>query len=152
MRLQLALNVKNLDRAIKFYSEMFSTPVHKQRPGYANFEIAQPPLKLVLFEHPGADEHLNHIGVECQSPSEFDAASDRLHAGNLSTSDVAETGCCHAEQSKFWTKEPDGLAWEWYRILDDDPDSAQNDTGSSSAGCCGQQPGKESETQQVCCA
>ncbi|MFV1849809.1 MAG: ArsI/CadI family heavy metal resistance metalloenzyme [Porticoccaceae bacterium] len=152
MRLQLALNVKNLERAIAFYSDMFATPVHKQRAGYANFEIDQPPLKLVLFEHPDAREHLNHIGVECLSEMEFKAASDRLHDGSLATSDVAETGCCHAKQTKFWTTEPDELAWEWYRILDDAPVTAPNEDASSQAGCCGQQPGKELEPQTVCCA
>lgn len=120
MRLQLALNVKNLDRAIAFYSEIFASPVHKQRPGYANFEIENPPLKLVLFEHPAAD--------------------------------VAETGCCHAKQTKFWATGPDELDWEWYRVLDDAPHDQSADQQTSGAGCCGQKPGKEFQPDQVCCA
>ncbi len=152
MRLQLALHVKNLERAIAFYTEMFATPVHKQRAGYANFEIDQPPLKLVLFEHPDARENLNHIGVECLSETEFKAASDRLHDGSLATSDVAETGCCHAKQTKFWTTEPDGLAWEWYRIVDDAPTGSGDQTITKDAGCCGQQPDTDIQSNQVCCA
>lgn len=152
MRLQLALNVQNLERAIAFYSEMFATPVHKQRAGYANFEIDQPPLKLVLFEHPDAREHLNHIGVECLSEIEFKTASNRLHDGSLATSGVAETGCCHAKQTKFWTTEPDGLAWEWYRILDDTPTAAGDQIITKDAGCCGQQPDTDIQNNQVCCA
>ena len=152
MRLQLALNVKNLDHAIAFYSDMFATPVHKQRPGYANFEIDQPPLKLVLFEHPEAKEHLNHIGVECLTGTEFNAASGRLHKSKLTTSDTSETGCCHAKQSKFWATEPNGLAWEWYHILDDDPADTSQDPASSDSACCGQQPDRSSQSDQVCCA
>ncbi|MEQ8392343.1 MAG: ArsI/CadI family heavy metal resistance metalloenzyme [Thalassospira sp.] len=152
MRLQLALNVKNLDRAIAFYSEMFATPVHKQRDGYANFEINQPPLKLVLFENPRASEDLNHIGVECTTADEFDQAATRLTISDLMTSDVAQTGCCHAKQDKFWTTEPDGLTWEWYRILDDAPKGETGNTDPSKAGCCGQQPDKSSNPDQVCCA
>ncbi|NIY74723.1 glyoxalase/bleomycin resistance/extradiol dioxygenase family protein [Thalassospira sp. HF15] len=152
MRLQLALNVKNLDHAIAFYSEMFASPVHKQRPGYANFEIENPPLKLVLFEHPTATENLNHIGIECLTEQAFDTASDRLHQSNLVTSDTAETGCCHAKQSKFWATGPDGLAWEWYRILDDAPHEQTTDQTSPGATCCGQQPDKTTNPDQVCCA
>jgi len=152
MRLQLALNVKNLDRAIAFYSEMFASPVHKQRPGYANFEIENPPLKLVLFEHPAATENLNHIGVDCLSEQAFETASARLHQSDLVTSDVAETGCCHAKQSKFWATGPDELDWEWYRILDDAPHDQSADQQTSGAGCCGQQPDKELQPDQVCCA
>ncbi|WP_033070582.1 ArsI/CadI family heavy metal resistance metalloenzyme [Thalassospira australica] len=150
MRLQLALNVKNLDRAIAFYSEMFASPAHKQRPGYANFEIAEPPLKLVLFEHPDADENLNHIGVECQDEGTFDAAVERLTKSPLATGDVAETGCCHAKQSKFWVPQPDGLAWEWYYILDDAPEN--QDATSSQGVCCGKTPAQDASADQVCCA
>ncbi|WP_404424111.1 ArsI/CadI family heavy metal resistance metalloenzyme [Thalassospira australica] len=154
MRLQLALNVKNLDRAITFYSKMFATPVHKKRDSYANFEIAEPPLKLVLFEHPDANEQLNHIGVECLTMSEFEQTSDRLVSSDLATDGVAETGCCHARQAKLWVKEPDELAWEWYRILDDEPAAGRNNTEPSQAGCCGQQSDTSttSELKQVCCA
>lgn len=152
MRLQLALNVKNLDRAIAFYSNMFATPVHKQRPGYANFEIAQPPLKLVLFEHPGAEEQLNHIGVECTDGSEFDQASERLTQSDLTVGDVSETGCCHARQSKLLVTEQDGLAWEWYHILDDAPTEETGTTHPAQSGCCGQPPQSASGPDQVCCA
>lgn len=152
MRLQLALNVANIDEAIAFYSEMFASPVHKTRPGYANFEIDQPPLKLVLFEHPEAKEHLNHIGVECLTEPEFDKAAERLHHRDLAASDVGETGCCHARQSKFWVKEPGGLSWEWYRILDDDPVQNNVSVDNPLTPCCGHQPNQSTRSGQVCCA
>ncbi len=152
MRLQLALNVQNLDRAIAFYSDMFATSVHKQRDGYANFEITHPPLKLVLFENANAPENLNHIGVECETVDEFSQTATRLTNSDLATSEVTQTGCCHAKQDKFWTTEPDGLSWEWYRILDDDPKDGTQNTNSSMAGCCDQQPKKASNPNQVCCA
>lgn len=154
MRLQLALNVKNLDRAVTFYSKMFATPVHKKRNGYANFEILEPPLKLVLFERPEANEQLNHIGVECLNASEFDKVSYHLGGSGLKSNGVTETSCCHARQAKLWVKEPDELSWEWYHILDDEPAVDKTGGESSQAGCCGQHSdiNAASEPEQVCCA
>jgi catechol 2,3-dioxygenase-like lactoylglutathione lyase family enzyme len=121
MRLQLALNVRDLDEAVAFYSKLFDTRPHKMRPGYANFAIESPPLKLVLFEHPGAAERLNHLGVEVFEPSQVDKALHRLDKAGILTSVERETQCCHATQDKVWSREPQGLNWEWYRITDDDP-------------------------------
>jgi len=132
MRLQLALNVRDLDEAVAYYSKLFNAVPHKRRPGYANFAIDEPPLKLVLFENPGAAERLNHLGVEVFEPAEVDATARRLDAvGLLDQSEVAVT-CCHATQDKVWSREPQGLRWEWYRITDD-------------------QPGLQPEMAAVCC-
>ena len=119
MRIQLALNVKNLDRAVEFYSKLFATPVHKRKPGYANFAIESPPLKLVLFENPDADERLNHLGVEVFDDEDLTAASERLKVAGMADLVEDEQTCCYATQNKVWSVEPDGLRWEWYRILED---------------------------------
>ena len=119
MRLQLALNVPNLDQAIDFYSKMFETPVAKRRPGYANFAIEQPPLKLVLFEVPDAEERLNHLGVEVFSDDDVAAARGRIERAELPYKLENETTCCHAKQNKVWTSAPDGSRWEWYHVLED---------------------------------
>ncbi len=119
MRLQLALNVADLDRAVDFYSRLFGTEPHKRRPGYANFAIDDPALKLVLFENPAAGERINHVGVEVATNEELEAAIDRLAGNGLADRVEREVACCHATQSKVWSHEPDGLAWEWYRITDD---------------------------------
>jgi len=118
MRLQLALNVKNLEKAIDFYSKMFGTPVNKRKPGYANFAIDEPPLKLVLFEVPDADERLNHLGVEVFDDESVSIATDRLRAAGMDTLVEDETTCCYAKQNKVWATEPDGLRWEWYRVIE----------------------------------
>ncbi len=120
MRLQLALNVDDLDAAIAFYSKALGVGVHKRKPGYANFVVEQPALKLVLFENPGA-ERLNHLGVETFDDAEVDTAGQRLADAGLDT--VAQRGkrCCFAEQNKVFTHDPQGLMWEWYRIVDDAP-------------------------------
>ena len=119
MRLQLALNVENLEEAIEFYSKMFDAKVNKRKPGYANFAIDEPPLKLVLFENPGADERLNHLGVEVFEDGEVTAAADRLKSAGMD--ELVEDGatCCYATQDKVWTRDPQGMRWEWYRILAD---------------------------------
>lgn len=119
MRLQLALNVRDLDAAIDFYSKMFDARPAKTRPGYANFAIDQPPLKLVLFEDPnGADgddfQHLNHLGVETESTTEVTAADERLNDSGLDTTGVEETVCCYAEKTETWLTSPEGARWEWY--------------------------------------
>jgi catechol 2,3-dioxygenase-like lactoylglutathione lyase family enzyme len=119
MRIQLALNVSNLEEAIAFYGKMFGVPVNKRKPGYANFAIDHPPLKLVLFETPGAPERLNHLGVEVFEDEQVTAATDRLKAAGLVDRVEDEATCCYATQSKVWAKDPDGARWEWYRVLED---------------------------------
>ncbi len=118
MRLQLALNVKNLDEAVRFYEKLFGAPVNKRKPGYANFAIEQPPLKLVLFELPDAPERLNHLGVEVFEDEAVDAATERLKAEGMDHLVEDETTCCYAKANKVWATEPDGLRWEWYRVLE----------------------------------
>ena len=127
MRLQLALNVKDLDRAVDYYSRLFGASPHKRRPGYANFAIDEPPLKLVLFENPNAAERINHLGVETQTQAELDTAIDRLWAEGIAGRPENETTCCHATQNKIWSSEPDGIEWEWYRIIDDAPTASTED-------------------------
>lgn len=119
MRLQLALNVRDLDSAVAFYSKMFGVPVHKREPGYANFIVDAPPLKLVLFETPDSDERLNHLGVEVFENEDVSAATQRLKDAGFEHLVEDETTCCYAKQNKVWASEPDGLRWEWYRILED---------------------------------
>lgn len=118
MRLQLALNVKDLDRAIEFYSKLFDAPVNKRKPGYANFAIEEPPLKLVLFEQPEATERLNHLGVEVFDDEQVTEATDRLKRAGLADRVEDETTCCYAKADKVWAIEPDGMRWEWYRVLE----------------------------------
>jgi len=119
MRLQLALNVKDLDRAVEFYSKLFGVDVNKRKPGYANFAIEEPPLKLVLFELPDAPERLNHLGVEVFDDELVDAATKRLEDAGMEHLVEDETTCCYARQNKVWASEPDGLRWEWYRVIED---------------------------------
>ena len=119
MRLQLALNVTDLDKAIDFYSKMFGVPVAKRKPGYANFAVESPPLKLVLFENPKATERLNHLGVEVFDDAQVTQATERLKTEGLSHLVEDETTCCYAKQNKVWAKEPDGMRWEWYHVLSD---------------------------------
>ncbi len=119
MRVQLALNVVDLDKAVEFYSKLFDAKVNKRKPGYANFAIDQPPLKLVLFENPDAEERLNHLGVEVFNDKDVSAATERLKAAGLAHLVEDETTCCDATANKVWATEPDGLRWEWYRVVED---------------------------------
>ena len=115
MRLQLALNVSDLDEAIGFYSKMFATEPAKIKPGYANWEVTDPPLKLVVFERPDAEPgSLNHLGVETETPEQVVAAEARLRDAGLTTSGVDETICCFAEKVETWVEGPGGSRWEWY--------------------------------------
>jgi uncharacterized glyoxalase superfamily protein PhnB len=119
MRLQLALNVKDLDEAVDYYSKLFDAKVNKRKPGYANFAIDEPPLKLVLFENPDADERLNHLGVEVFDDGDVQAASDRLKAAGMAERVEDAQTCCYATQNKVWTSDPQGMRWEWYRVIED---------------------------------
>lgn len=126
MRLQLALNVTDLDKAVSYYSRLFDTEPHKRRPGYANFAIDKPPLKLVLFENPAASERLNHLGVEVFNEPELDQAVDRLQANDLAESSRTTESCCYSEQDKIWSIGPDGERWELYRIVNDQSSTPAN--------------------------
>ena len=118
-RVQLALNVDDVDAAIAFYSKLFGTEPTKRRPGYANFAITEPPLKLVLLENPGAGGSLNHLGVEVERPTEVENHQKRLTAEGLLASEEKNVTCCYAVQDKFWVTAPDGEQWEHYVVLAD---------------------------------
>jgi catechol 2,3-dioxygenase-like lactoylglutathione lyase family enzyme len=117
MRLQLALNVRDLDAAVDFYSKMFGAPVNKRKPGYANFALDEPPLKLVLFEAPDAPERINHLGVEVFEDEDVTAATTRLREQGMEHLVEDETTCCYAKANKVWAQEPEGLRWEWRQSL-----------------------------------
>jgi predicted enzyme related to lactoylglutathione lyase len=141
MRLQLALNVENLDEAVAFYEKLFATPAHKRKPGYANFAIAEPPLKLVLFEQPGAPERLNHLGVEVFEDGDVAAATERLKAAGLADLVEDETTCCYAKSDKVWANDPQGMRWEFYRVLADSetfgaPTPEPEASPTPKGGCC----------------
>jgi catechol 2,3-dioxygenase-like lactoylglutathione lyase family enzyme len=139
-RVQLALNVPDIDAAVDHYTKLFATEPNKRKPGYANFAIADPPLKLVLFENAGAESRLNHLGVEVMSTDEVAAHQARLTAGGLET--VEENGtCCFAKQEKVWVDGPDG-AWEIYTVLEDSDGFGESSThveGEDSL-CCASVP------------
>ena len=121
-RVQLALNVNDIDEAVSFYTALFGTEPAKRRPGYANFAIAEPPLKLVLLENPGPGGTLNHLGVEVDSADAVDAERARLAQAGLAAVDERDTTCCYARQDKFWVKgAPGGERWEIYTVLQDSP-------------------------------
>jgi catechol 2,3-dioxygenase-like lactoylglutathione lyase family enzyme len=151
-RLQLALNVNDIDQAVAFYTKLFGTEPAKRRPGYANFAIAEPPVKLVLLENPGQGGSLNHLGVEVPDAETVQAEQARLTENGLAASAEGETTCCYARQDKFWVQgAPDGEAWEIYTVLADsqtfyaagdreqccgNPDAHTEETAGSVAPCC----------------
>ena len=118
-RVQLALNVADLDGAIDFYSKLFDTAPAKLRPGYANFAVAEPPLKLILIEGHGEPGSLNHLGVEVESTDDVAATQQRLSGEGLATATEDEVTCCYAVQDKVWVDAPDGEPWEIYTVLAD---------------------------------
>jgi len=118
-RVQLALNVSDLDSAIEFYSKLFNTKPAKVREGYANFAIAEPPLKLVLIAGGGTPGTMNHLGIEVESTDEVTSATKRLANEGLVTAVEEETTCCFAVQDKVWVNAPDGEPWEVYTVLAD---------------------------------
>jgi catechol 2,3-dioxygenase-like lactoylglutathione lyase family enzyme len=170
-RVQLALNVNDIDEAVTFYTALFGTGPAKRRPGYANFAIAEPPLKLVLLENPGQGGTLNHLGVEVADAGTVDAEQARLAAAGLSAVDERDTTCCYARQDKFWVAgAPGGERWEIYTVLADSAtfwgpedeqrsDAVQAELDGASAGqatqCCGGPQATEQgepASSNTCCA
>ncbi len=145
-RVQLALNVADIDVAVAFYEKLFATAVAKRKPGYANFEIAEPPLKLVLIE--GSDGGtLNHLGVETTDAADVLAAEARLSDTGIETTGVDDTTCCYATKTETWVTDPDGAKWEWYVKTGDAEQMGGGSPGGDTAGgdtaCCA--PGVDAE-------
>ena len=134
-RVQLAINVTDLDSAVEFYSRLFDTEPAKRRPGYANFAVADPPLKLVLIQGEGGGGTLNHLGVEVGSPETVRSETARLSAAGLAERVQDGVDCCYAVQDKVWVKDPDGAPWEVYTVLADSPAGAGAEACDTSV-CC----------------
>ena len=134
-RVQLALNVDDLDTAIAFYSKLFGTEPAKVKPGYANFAIAEPPLKLVLIEGEGGGT-LNHLGVEVETADEVASAERRLSADGLATTGVDDTVCCYAQKTETWVADPDGAPWEVYVKTGDAEQMANTILEGQDGQCC----------------
>jgi len=148
-RVQLALNVDDIEKSIAFYSKLFATEPVKIRPGYANFAVVEPPLKLVLIENPGKGGSLNHLGVEVADTDTVDAEQTRLAEAGFASVDERDTTCCYAKQDKFWVSgTPNGESWEIYTVL---ADSATAGGPAEGSGCdCGTAT-NEAETAETCC-
>jgi catechol 2,3-dioxygenase-like lactoylglutathione lyase family enzyme len=132
-RVQLALRVADLDASIEFYSKLFGAGPAKRRPGYANFAIAEPPIKLVLLEgDPGQATVMDHLGVEVETSGEVTAATRRLASEGLATTTEDDTTCCYAVQDKVWVTGPGREPWEVYVVK---ADSDVRDKAADSA-CC----------------
>lgn len=136
-RVQLALNVSDVDEAVDFYSRLFGAEPAKRRPGYANFALAEPPLKLVLIENPEMPATLNHLGVEVFSAGEVTATQARLAGEGMPTSTEENVTCCYAVQDKVWVNDPDGAPWEIYTVLADSEEArgATADVDACAGGC-----------------
>ena len=135
-RLQLAIDVADLDKAVDFYSRLFNTKPAKVRPGYANFAISDPPLKLLLCEDPEGRGTINHLGVEVEATEEVVAAEARLTESDLDTTGVEDTMCCYAEKTETWVIGPDGVRWEFYVKHGDSEQFENLVVADSTSDCC----------------
>lgn len=151
-RIQLALNVDNLDESIAFYSTLLNTEPAKIKPGYANFAVAEPPLKLVLIENPGQGGSINHLGVEVADTDTVDAEQTRLHSAGFASVDERDVTCCYAKQNKFWVENaPNAERWEIYTVLEDSVTFSAADADET--GCCGSTGSLElTPTATACCS
>lgn len=149
-RVQLALNVNDLDESVAFYTKLFATEPAKVRPGYANFAITEPPLKLVLIENPGNGGSVNHLGVEVADTDAVEAIQARVTAEGLESLDERGTTCCYAKQDKFWVEDtPNGEKWEIYTVLADSPTFSAS--SENAATCCGEETPELTPTGSTCC-
>jgi catechol 2,3-dioxygenase-like lactoylglutathione lyase family enzyme len=136
-RVQLALNVNDIDEAVAFYTALLGAGPAKRKPGYANFAVAEPPLKLVLLENPGQGGSLNHLGVEVLDTEAVDSEHTRLTEAGLAPTVERDTTCCYARQDKFWVPgAPDGERWEIYTVLSDSQAFWGEDDGPQAGACC----------------
>lgn len=160
-RVQLALNVDDIDEAVAFYSRLFNAEPAKRRPGYANYALEDPALKLVLIENPGQGGSLNHLGVEVASTDEVVAATRRYAEHGMPTRVEDGTTCCYALQDKVWVGGPGGEQWEVYTVLADAGAELEGKTSAdlevvpaaaTGGGCCGTAQDESSDVSAACCA
>lgn len=146
-RVQLALDVDDLDQAVDFYRRLLSTEPAKRKPGYANFAVADPPLKLVLIENPGRGGGINHLGVEVESSERVHEEIARLSGAGLLTAEELGTTCCFAKQDKVWVTGPGGERWEVYTVLADSETFGTRSAAADAAvgACC------HGESAPACC-
>ncbi|MGK2317386.1 ArsI/CadI family heavy metal resistance metalloenzyme [Gordonia rhizosphera] len=158
-RVQLALNVDDLDAAVEFYSALFNAEPAKRKPGYANFAVAEPPLKLVLIENPGKGGSINHLGVEVESSEQVHGEIGRLTERGLLTQEEINTTCCFATQDKVWVTGPNSERWEVYTVLADteefgtSPSLLVDDEPTNGSVCCGGTAAANAgtPTAEACC-
>ncbi|WP_431774067.1 ArsI/CadI family heavy metal resistance metalloenzyme [Streptomyces cucumeris] len=151
-RIQLALNVPDLDASVAFYSRLFGAEPAKRRPGYANFAIAEPPLKLVLIEGEADQEtRLDHLGVEVASTGQVNAAADRLRDAGLATFEENDTSCCYALQDKVWVHGPGKEPWEVYVVKADADHLGKGAVPGADGTCCTSRPGPEESAAAAGC-
>jgi catechol 2,3-dioxygenase-like lactoylglutathione lyase family enzyme len=150
-RVQLALRVADLEGSVAFYSKLFGAEPAKRRPGYANFALAEPPLKLVLIEGtPGEPTRMDHLGVEVQTTEEVTAATTRLAAEGLATATEEDTACCYAVQDKVWVTGPGDEPWEVY-VVKSDADILDKAAGSVCCAPAGAADGTAEPATAACC-
>ncbi len=142
-RLQLALNVEDLEASKRFYSDLFGTEPVKERDGYVNFAIAEPPLKLILFQSSEGGT-INHLGVEVPTSAGVKAAIGRLELTEMELDVEDEVTCCYATQDKVWATAPDGERWEYYTVLSD-AEQFESDT------CCADTSAADEKTPAAAC-
>lgn len=135
MRFQLALNVRDLDEAIPYYEKLLGATLNKRKPGYANFAVENPPIKLVLFEDPEASERLNHVGFEMDA-DEVSATAARLEPSGLADQVLLDETCCYAKKTTVYAHDPQGLMWEFYQFRGDSETFGEPAPPPNEAGCC----------------
>lgn len=153
-RVQLALNVDDVDAAVAFYTRLLGVEPAKTRPGYANFAVADPAFKLVLLENPGSGGTLNHLGIEVDSTEQVHAETTRLTEQGLLTAVETDTTCCYATQDKVWVTGPGGEQWEVYTVLADSPVFGAGRSSGSDEACCGSAAdtaGSSGQPAAACC-
>ncbi|MEU8916250.1 ArsI/CadI family heavy metal resistance metalloenzyme [Streptomyces nigrescens] len=150
-RIQLALNVADLEGAVEFYSKLFGVEPAKRRPGYANFALTEPPLKLVLIEgEAGQETRLDHLGVEVDSTEQVLAATDRLKSAGLATFEESDTSCCYALQDKVWVHGPGNEPWEVYVVKADTDRMGKGPALEGDACCNSEAPVEPAEAAAGC--
>ena len=144
LKTHIALNTPKFEESVEFYKAFLGLEPVKQKPGYAKFDVANPPLNLTLNKSKDLDKGaLNHLGIQVATSEEVWAAKERFKSAGIRTEDEKDVICCYALQDKVWIKDPNGYDWEVFvvKVLD---------TGikhqKMKDNCC-----QESEKEEACC-
>ena len=134
-RLHVHIAVDDLDHNVRFYSALFGTGPDVVKEDYAKWDLADPAVNFAISSR-ARKAGLDHVGIQADSAEQLKALQDRLDAAGITGREQTGTACCYARSDKYWSLDPQGIAWEAFHTLDSIPTFNESESETPAQGCC----------------